>query len=152
MTRFLPLAATAHAAETDRVTLLVHLLMLGLFVGWGLYFVWVLVRFRQGRHPRADPSGARGRLAFWTEVGVVAAEALLLVVFAGVARNALAMTVGADSDRDAARTSPAPFDLPARFRQVPVGLALGASAVLGFAAWPLATPLVDAVAALGGAR
>jgi cytochrome c oxidase subunit 2 len=79
---FLPIAAAAHADAIDRITTLVHLLMLVLFAGWTIYFVWVLVRFRRARQPKAEPAGARGRLAFWTEVGVVAAEAVLLVVFA----------------------------------------------------------------------
>ena len=48
--------------------------------------------------------------------------------------------------------SPAPLDQPARFRQIPIGIALGVSAVIGFAAWPLTGPLLAAVAALGGAR
>jgi len=104
-------------------------------------------------------------VTFFTEVAIIVAGfqrglgwqmvlacALLLVVFAGLARNVLAMTVGSEADPGAARTSVAPPDQPARFRQVPIGIALAVSAVLGFAAWPLATPLMDAVAALGGAR
>jgi cytochrome c oxidase subunit 2 len=79
---FLPIAASGHAADVDRVVTLVHLVMLVLFIGWGSYFAWVLIRFRRSRQPRADRAGAKGRLAFWTEVGVVVAEALLLVVFA----------------------------------------------------------------------
>ena len=82
---------------------------------------------------------------------MILACALLLLVFAGIARNVLLMTVGSEPDPEAARTSHAPPDQPARFRQVPIGIALTVSAVLGFAAWPLATPLMDAVAALGGA-
>lgn len=104
-------------------------------------------------------------VTFFTEVAIIIAGfqrglgrqmlvacALLLVVFAGIVRHMLAMTVGADPDRDAARTSSAPPDRPARFRQVPIGIALSAAAVLGFAAWPLAGPLLAAVAALGGVR
>ncbi|HUL75283.1 MAG TPA: hypothetical protein VLT86_19370 [Vicinamibacterales bacterium] len=82
MTPFLPPAASSHAAEIDGVLTLVHVLMLVLFAGWGAYFAWVLVRFRRGRQPRANAAGAKGRFAFWTEVGVVVAEAVLLVVFA----------------------------------------------------------------------
>src|SRR5262245_9283242 len=82
MTRFLPPAAAAHAGQVDFVLSLVHFLMLVLFAGWGAYFLWVLVRFRRARQPRASYDGARGRFAFFTEVGVVIAEALLLVVFA----------------------------------------------------------------------
>jgi len=82
MSRFLPPAASGHAGEIDFVLTLVHILMLALFAGWATYFIWVLIRFRQRRQPRADAAGAAGRFAFWIEVGVVVAEAVLLVVFA----------------------------------------------------------------------
>jgi len=82
MSSLLPFPASADAATIDVVMTLVHGLMLGLFVGWGLYFAWVLVRYRRSRQPKADPQGARGRIALWTEVSVVAAEVLLLLVFA----------------------------------------------------------------------
>lgn len=78
----MPVAASAHAADIDFVLLLVHGLMLVLFVGWGAYFVWALVRFRSGRQQTANPAGATGRLAVGVEVGVVVAEGILLVVFA----------------------------------------------------------------------
>jgi cytochrome c oxidase subunit 2 len=79
MSTWLPPAASAHAADIDAVLTAVHLLMLALFVGWGGYFAWVLVRFRRGRQPVASHAGARGRLATATEVGVVVAETALLV-------------------------------------------------------------------------
>lgn len=82
MSSLLPPPASGHAAAIDGVMTLVHLLMLVLFAGWGLYFVWALVRFRRSRQPRANPDGAKGRLALFTEIGVVAAEVVLLVVFA----------------------------------------------------------------------
>jgi cytochrome c oxidase subunit 2 len=82
MSRWLPPAAAAHAADVDRVIALVHLLMLALALGWAAYFVWVLVRFRRGRQPHAIPQGASGRAAFAVEVGVVVAEAALLVAIA----------------------------------------------------------------------
>lgn len=82
MERLLPPAAAAHAADVDRVIWLVHLLMLALAAGWAAYFLWVLIRFRRNRHPRADAVGASGRLALGVEVGVVAAEAALLILIA----------------------------------------------------------------------
>jgi hydrogenase-4 component F len=104
-------------------------------------------------------------VTFFTEVAIIIAGfqrglgwqmivacALLLIVFAGIARHALAMTVGTDRDPEVTRTSPAPPDQPARYRQIPIVVALAVSAVIGFAAWPLATPLIAAVTALGGAR
>ena len=77
----LPVAASAHAAEVYRIMVLVHWLMLVLFVGWGTFFAWVLVRFRSGRNPRASYQGARGRFASVVEGGVLAAEIALLAFF-----------------------------------------------------------------------
>lgn len=104
-------------------------------------------------------------VTFFTEVGIIVAGfqrglwwqfglacALLLVVFAGIARHTLDMTVGTDPDPRVVGTSPAPPDRPARFRQMPIGIALAVTAVAGFATWPLAEPIAAAVAALGGAR
>ncbi|MEZ5317499.1 MAG: hypothetical protein R2752_08885 [Vicinamibacterales bacterium] len=79
MSWLLPPEASAQAGEIDLVITLVHALMLALFVGWGAYFAYVLVRFRRGRQPHAIAEGATGRLASWTEIGVVIAEAVLLV-------------------------------------------------------------------------
>jgi cytochrome c oxidase subunit 2 len=82
MSRLLPPAASAHAADVDAVIVLVHLLMLLLASGWGLYFIWVLVRFRRGRQPRPGDRAASGRVALTIETAVVMAEAALLVVIA----------------------------------------------------------------------
>lgn len=79
MQGLLPPAAAAHAGDVDRVLLLVHVLMLALAAGWGVYFIWVLVRFRQRRQPRAIVAGPTGRPALAVEVAVVVAEVALLV-------------------------------------------------------------------------
>ena len=77
----LPVAASAHAGQVDRIMVLVHWLMLVLFVGWGAFFVFVLYRFRRGRNPRASYAGARGRFASVVEVGVLVSEIALLAFF-----------------------------------------------------------------------
>jgi cytochrome c oxidase subunit II len=77
----LPFAAAADAARIDRVLLLVHVLMAALFIGWGLFFAYVLVRFRRRAHPAAQYHGVRGRWATTVEVGVLAAEVVLLAFF-----------------------------------------------------------------------
>jgi hydrogenase-4 component F len=95
-------------------------------------------------------------VTFFTEVAIIVAGfqrglawqmglacVLLLVVFAGITRQVLAMTLG-DGQPAGGR--------PVWWRRLPIGLALFASAVLGFAAWPLAGTLAQAVAALGGVR
>ena len=78
----LPIQASTHAAELDQMTVLVHWLMLVLFVGWGLFFLFVLFKFRAGANPKADYVGAKGKLSKGLEVGIVIVEALLLVFYA----------------------------------------------------------------------
>jgi cytochrome c oxidase subunit 2 len=78
----LPVAASDHAGEIDQMIVLVHWLMLVLFVGWGLYFAFVLFRFRRGAHPKASYMGAKGKFAKSTEVAVAIIEAILLVGYA----------------------------------------------------------------------
>ena len=77
----LPVAASAHAGEVDRIMALVHWLMLVLFVGWSIFFVYVLLRFRSGAHPKADYRGVRGSWSNWVEGGVLVAEIVLLAFF-----------------------------------------------------------------------
>jgi cytochrome c oxidase subunit II len=78
----LPVQASAHAAEIDHMTVLVHWLMLVLFVGWGAFYLFVLVRFRKGANPVANYTGAKGKFAKSTEVLVAVIEIVLLVFYA----------------------------------------------------------------------
>jgi cytochrome c oxidase subunit 2 len=78
----MPVQASAHAAELDEMTVLVHWLMLVMFVGWGLYFIYVLFRFRSGANPTANYAGAKGKISKGTEVAVAIIEVLLLVFYA----------------------------------------------------------------------
>jgi cytochrome c oxidase subunit 2 len=84
MLKFLgmPIQASAHAAEIDQMTVLVHWLMAVLFVGWGLFFVFVIFRFRRGANPRASYTGAKGKISKGTEVAVAVIEVVLLVFYA----------------------------------------------------------------------
>ncbi|MEM7051976.1 MAG: hypothetical protein AAF604_20075 [Acidobacteriota bacterium] len=75
----LPEVASAHGADLDRVTYLIHGLMALLFVGWGVFLIYVLVRFRSSRQPKANPRGLQTRAGYWLEGLVATSEALLLV-------------------------------------------------------------------------
>ena len=77
-----PKQASTHAAEVDQMTVLVHWLMLVLFVGWGLFFIFVLFRFRRGANPKASYTGAKGKISKGLEVAVALIEVLLLVFYA----------------------------------------------------------------------
>jgi cytochrome c oxidase subunit 2 len=78
---FLPAVASAHGGALDRATLYVHMLMAVLFVGWSIYFVVVLLRFRSARSPKANPEGVQSHASTYVEVGVIVAEAVLLLGF-----------------------------------------------------------------------
>src|SRR5205085_11549180 len=77
----LPVEASAHAASIDQIIVIVHWLMLAMFVGWSVFFVYVLVRFRRGAHPKASYEGTSGTWARFAAIGVVVAEVILLVFF-----------------------------------------------------------------------
>ena len=73
----IPVQASAHAAEIDHMTVLVHWLMLVLFVGWGARF-----RSRRAANPRASYAGAKGKISKGLEVAVAVVEGVLLVFYA----------------------------------------------------------------------
>lgn len=81
LARWMPIDASGHGAALDHMTALVHWLMAILFVGWGLYFVYALFRFRAGRNPKASYSGAQSHTSTWIEIVVVVVEVVLLVGF-----------------------------------------------------------------------
>src|SRR6476646_2496729 len=78
----MPIAASTHAGEIDEMIVLVHWLMAILFVGWGLFFVYVLFRFRAGANPKASYAGAKGKISKGLEVAVAIIEVMLLVFYA----------------------------------------------------------------------
>jgi cytochrome c oxidase subunit 2 len=80
--QWLPINASAHGGQIDRLIVLVHWLMALLFVGWIIYFVVVLFRFRAGKNPTASYSGAKSHFSTYIEGAVVVAEVILLLGFA----------------------------------------------------------------------
>ena len=82
LNRWMPIDVSAHGAPLDRLNTWVHWLMLVLFVGWGIYFVYVLVRFRAGANPKASYKGAHSHFSSYVEVSVAVIEVVLLVGFA----------------------------------------------------------------------
>jgi cytochrome c oxidase subunit 2 len=78
----IPIEGSQHAAQIDHMTILVHWLMLLLFIGWGAYFIFALVRFRAGANPKASYEGVKSHLASYVEWLVAGIELVLIVVFA----------------------------------------------------------------------
>lgn len=78
----LPVQASSHAGDIDRIIVVIHWLMAVLFVGWGAFFVYTLVRFRAGANPKASYHGMKGIWSKYAEGGVLAAEIIVLVFLA----------------------------------------------------------------------
>ena len=75
-------SASTHGPAIDNIISLVHWLMLILFVGWGIYFIYTLIRFRASKQPKADYQGVKNHYSTYAEVGVALIEVALLIVFA----------------------------------------------------------------------
>lgn len=65
-------------AQVDHLINVVHWFMLVLFVGWGLFFVYCLIRFRQKPGHKATYQMGHSRLPKVLEAGVVVFEVILL--------------------------------------------------------------------------
>jgi cytochrome c oxidase subunit 2 len=78
----LPVQASTHAGEIDRLIVALHYLMFALFIAWGIYFVYVLFRFRASANPVASYEGAKGKASKVAEVAVAAIEAIILLFYA----------------------------------------------------------------------
>ncbi len=78
----LPRLATAHGGQIDGLLGWIHIFMLILFVGWGSFIVYALIRFRRSRNPVADHAGMKSHKSTYVEIGVAVVEGILLIGFA----------------------------------------------------------------------
>jgi len=74
--------ASAHGGQIDHIIALVHLFMLVLFVGWGSFFIYTLLRFNNKANPKANYGGVKGKFSTQLEIAVVIIEVILLIGFA----------------------------------------------------------------------
>src|SRR3954470_16837962 len=68
----------------DRVDILIvvlHWFMLALFLGWGAFFAWCLVRFRARPGHKAAYEPIHASWSKWLEIGIAGFEGVLLVGF-----------------------------------------------------------------------
>src|SRR6478752_2186664 len=77
-----PPNASSHGYQIDHIIEFCHWFMAALFVGWSAYFIYVLIRFRQKRQPRANHEGVKSGISTHLEFSVVLIDAVLLVGFA----------------------------------------------------------------------
>jgi len=77
----LPVNASSHGHEVDMLIYLVHIVMLILFIGWGIFFIVALFKFRKKKNPTANYTGVTSHYTTWIEVGIIIIEIVLLVGF-----------------------------------------------------------------------
>jgi cytochrome c oxidase subunit 2 len=75
----LPELASSNGQAVDDLMVYVHWLMLALFVGWIIYFGYVLWRFNAARNRKADYHGSKSKIPNYIELAIVGIEAVLLV-------------------------------------------------------------------------
>src|SRR5258706_13651251 len=78
----MPPLATAHGAQIDNLIGWIHIFMLILFVGWGGFFLYAVIRFRKSRNPVADYRGVTSKNSTYSEIAVAVVEGVLLLGFA----------------------------------------------------------------------
>jgi cytochrome c oxidase subunit 2 len=78
----LPALAATHGAQIDNLIGWIHVFMLILFVGWGGFLLYAIVRFRKSRNPVADYKGVTSKNSTYSEIAVAIVEAILLIGFA----------------------------------------------------------------------
>ena len=78
----MPENASEHGYTIDHMLEFCHWFMLVLAIGWSIFFVYTLWRFRAGKSPKADYHGVRTKASTHIEFMVVLIDVLLLLGFA----------------------------------------------------------------------
>lgn len=75
-------SASTQGPAIDNIISIVHWMMLILFIGWGAFFIYTLIRFRASNHPKADYHGVKSHFSSYLEGVVAIIEIALLFGFA----------------------------------------------------------------------
>src|SRR5256886_10549985 len=77
-----PPNASYHGYQIDHILEFCHWFIEELFLGLSAIFIFVLIRFRKGRHPAADHQGVKSGISTHLEFSVVLLEAVVRLGFA----------------------------------------------------------------------
>ncbi len=77
----MPPDASVDGHRIDQLINIIHWFMGALFVGWAVFLVYCLVRYRQRPGHHAIPEPVKGSLSKYVEGGVIVIEAVLLLAF-----------------------------------------------------------------------
>jgi len=76
-----PYNASAHGAAIDNMMYIIHIFMLVLFIGWSIFFIYTLFRFRAGKNPKGQHAEPKTKIHKQLEIVVILIEVILLVAF-----------------------------------------------------------------------
>ena len=74
-----PKDASLYGYKTDVLNGWVHILMLILFIFWGIFLIYVLVKFSSSSNPKASYSGMKGKFSKYAEGAIILFEVFLLL-------------------------------------------------------------------------
>ncbi len=75
----LPINSSSNGLMIDNMIAWVHVVMLILFVGWGIYLIITVIKFSAKSNPKADYHGVQSHYSQYVEYGVLIIEAFLLI-------------------------------------------------------------------------
>lgn len=73
------IAKHTYAQTVDTLIVTIHWFMGALFVGWGIFFVYCLLRFRQRPGHKANVKPIKAKVSKYAEIGVAVFEGFLLI-------------------------------------------------------------------------
>ena len=79
---FMPILSSKLGHLGDELNGYVHILMLLLMVGWGIFFIYCVIRFSKKNNHKANYHGITNHYSKYVEIGIVVFEAVLLIGFA----------------------------------------------------------------------
>ena len=77
-----PKDASLYGYKTDVLNGWVHILMLILFIFWGIFLIYVLIKFSSSNNSKASYGGMKGKFSKYAEGGIVLFEVFLLFALA----------------------------------------------------------------------
>jgi len=76
---WLPLNISTHGAGIDQLINVLHVFMVALFVGWGLFFAYCLIRFRARSGHKPETQVKHFKVPMFLEIGILLFEIFLLL-------------------------------------------------------------------------
>ena len=78
----LPVGISTVSGRIDEIIVIVHYLMLVLFIGWGAFFIYSLIKFRASKNKKANYHGVESHYSSVLEGAVAVIEIVILFGFA----------------------------------------------------------------------